>query len=112
MRKAVLCTVLALAVPWVSACGTVSRFKLPPERGEAGCTVAISNLTHNAIYETVSIVGEHPNRDDWWIVFVNRDGSDYVDVAGVQRAVNYPKSRILRMGEVRVIQSVLCRCPQ
>lgn len=112
MRKAVVCTVLLLTVPWVSACGTVSNLSTTPVVGEVGCTVVVSTGTRSAFYEMIRIVGEHTNTNDWWIMFVHRDQKEFVGIDGRKRAINYPKSKILRRGEHRIIDGVMCHCPE
>lgn len=113
MRKTVICAVVLLTASWVTACGAVSDFVRPaPSYGEVACTVVTSMATGLAAYEKIRIVGEHSNKEDWWIVFTTRNQEQFRGVDGKIHAVNFPKANILRMGEYRNINGVVCHCPE
>jgi hypothetical protein len=85
---------------------------------KTGCTVSVDQSTQTARYEQVEIVGEREgiNEDgkpvqEWWVWFPQRPTADYLDTNGKLRAVNVPKYKILQVGETRLINGMLCKCP-
>ena len=93
----------------------VSSLLGPTRRNSSGhvyaCTVAVSELTSSAFYESVTVVGEHPSEDEWWVVYRDRASSEFIGIDGKEHAVNVPKWKVLFEGEHRIVKGVLCRCP-
>lgn len=79
------------------------------------CTFAVSSDAQRVYYERFIIVAEKEvaNTEDdppaWWGVFPDRPPER--DAEGRARAVNVPKSKVLKRGEVRMVGGATCKCP-
>jgi hypothetical protein len=76
------------------------------------CTFSIMNRGGELVvfYERAVIVAEVAGKDEWWLNFPDRE--PVFDKEGHARAVNFPKARVLRVGEARVVGTSMCRCPE
>lgn len=63
-------------------------------------TVVQSGGERSCVYESVLIVGEIAGSDEWLLVRNAEEG-----------VVNWPKARVLKAGEARIIGALMCRCP-
>jgi hypothetical protein len=76
------------------------------------CTFAIMQRGGERVvfYERAKIVGEVAGKHEWWLNLIDRE--PVFDKEGHARAVNFPKERVLRVGEVRLVGTSVCKCPE
>lgn len=104
----VLLASIGLAIGLCAGCASV-----PPRVTTLhACTFSIMQRggVLTVLYERAQIVGEVAGKEEWWLSFPDRES--VLDKEGRARAVNFPKDRVLRMGEARVVGTSLCRCPE
>jgi hypothetical protein len=102
-----------LALAFFSGCtSSPTPHSTPISYRAKACTFSIMNRGGELIvlYEKAYIVGEVAGKDEWWLDLPTRE--KYRDVEGQARAVNWPKARVLRAGEARVVGALACRCPE
>lgn len=104
MKRFPLAT-LAVAFVFLAGCAATLA-------GVQACVVSIATRggERSVQYRRAVIVGEVDGADEWWVELPDDDRA--LDSAGRPRALNFPKSAVLRVGEVRMIGTFACRCPQ
>ena len=103
-----LTALLITTVLWTDGCSSGS---IEGKKYIHGCLVTISTRTRTALYESLVIVGINPAKDEYWVYFPERDQEEFTDAKGNVRAANIPMWKVLKNGEARIIEGIMCRCP-